>query len=459
MNHKKQPLMLHYGVVFVLCLIYGYFAYFLERAQTTYLLLGFCSLWGLSAYIIARSPRNWRWDLSIGLLFRLTMLAALPNLSQDFYRFIWDGYLTAHGLNPYLYAPVEILRDPSLIDLVVPNGNALVTGMGSLNAGHFTNYPPIMQWLFAVPHWLGIKALLSQVISLRILLIAADIVVFFAGRGLLKQLDLPQHRINWYFLNPFIIIELSGNLHFEGVMLGALTLGLLALSYQRYSWAGWSIGASVLIKLIPLMFLPLLLRHIAHPLKSFRSYAKGISLFMASITLVFLIAVLPYASGYGWQHYTQTTALWFTNFEFNASVYYLIRWVGYQWVGYNLIGLVGPALSLMVFAGILTLAWANDLSKISGLIKVMLWSIALYLLLATTVHPWYWATPLLLSLFTSYRFAILGSLLIMLSYTGYHESGVQEHAVWLTLEYLGIFGLAFYEILKKSKPRTPHLAP
>ncbi|MDP4665122.1 MAG: mannosyltransferase, partial [Flavobacteriaceae bacterium] len=74
----------------------------------------------------------------------------------------------------------------------------------------------------------------------------------------------------------------------------------------------------------------------------------------------------------------------------------------------------------------------------------------LYLSLATTVHPWYLALPLLLSLFTAYRFMILWSLTIVLSYTAYSQPIVHEIPWVLALEYLPVFGLLVWELRRSQ---------
>ncbi|MBI5185345.1 MAG: hypothetical protein HZA01_06415 [Nitrospinae bacterium] len=49
------------------------------------------------------------------LAFRLTLLFAEPSLSDDIYRYMWDGRVQSHGLNPYSHPPeakeLELLRD------------------------------------------------------------------------------------------------------------------------------------------------------------------------------------------------------------------------------------------------------------------------------------------------------------------------------------------------------------
>src|SRR5437588_8585338 len=49
------------------------------------------------------------------VLFRLSLLFSPPYLSDDIYRYVWDGRVQAAGINPYRYIPadaaLEKLRD------------------------------------------------------------------------------------------------------------------------------------------------------------------------------------------------------------------------------------------------------------------------------------------------------------------------------------------------------------
>ena len=53
--------------------------------------------------------RGWcgslRLVLAIGLLFRVSLLWSDPGLSDDHYRYVWDGRVQLAGINPFLYAP------------------------------------------------------------------------------------------------------------------------------------------------------------------------------------------------------------------------------------------------------------------------------------------------------------------------------------------------------------------
>ena len=147
-------------------------------------------------------------------------MTSLPNLSQDFYRFIWDGRLFIKGVSPYLFIPENLINsDFNTLGLKISQAEQLYYGMGQLNGSHYSNYPPINQLCFALATLFSGKSILGAVIVMRVLIIFADVGILFFGRKLLLKLNLNSNQIFWYFLNPFIIIELTGNLHFEGVML------------------------------------------------------------------------------------------------------------------------------------------------------------------------------------------------------------------------------------------------
>ncbi|WP_411274182.1 hypothetical protein, partial [Daejeonella sp.] len=164
-----------------------------------------------------------------------------------------------NGLNPYLYLPDEVIKN-KLIN--IPEAVQLYKGMGSLSSGHFTNYPPVNQLCFALAALGSGKSIFGSVFFLRILIIVFDLGIYTYGRKLLHALKIPGNNIFLYFLNPLVIIELTGNLHFEGVMLFFLVLALYQLKIGKYPWAAVLITLSISMKLIPLMLLPLFIKYL-----------------------------------------------------------------------------------------------------------------------------------------------------------------------------------------------------
>ena len=194
--------------------MYAAFAYDLNRADFPKLISLIVGLFFLS-YALYKRARVYFWFL-VGVAFtaRLVFIVTLPGLSQDFYRFLWDGRLLAQGINPYLQT-VQSFIDQGLQP--VAQSDALYKGMGALNAGHYTNYPPINQLFFLISGWLSPNSILGGAVVLRLTIILADLGILYFGSKLLKSLKLPRHFIFWFILNPFVIIEFSGNLHFESV--------------------------------------------------------------------------------------------------------------------------------------------------------------------------------------------------------------------------------------------------
>lgn len=440
--------------------IYLSFAYDLERSDFVKLISLYGGLFFIAYLFIEKWKPSFGLLAGFGIVFRLIFIFSIPNLSQDFYRFLWDGRLMALGINPYQFTPQMYFNDVSISpDIIIPQANELYRGMGALNASHFSNYPPINQFIFAVAALFTGNSIVGSVIVLRIIIILADIGILFYGKKLLKRLKLPTRNIFWYFINPFIIIELTGNLHFEGVMLFLFIWGLYLLFKRKWLWAAVIIGISISVKLIPLLLLPLFYQYFTSKTKIpkvFETYeisVKKLVEFYLVIGLTVLVTFLPYLSMEFIQIFFSTIALWFQNFEFNASVYYVIRWIGFQVVGWNIIGTVGKILPIITFLVILGIAFFRPNNSRRELFIAMLFAVSFYLLLSTTVHPWYIATPLLLSVFTKYKFPIVWSFMVMLSYSAYGKDGFDENLWLVALEYIVVIGIAVWEIF------TPKIKP
>ena len=296
------------------------------------------------------------------------------------------------------------------------------------------------------------KSILGSVVVLRMLIILADVGILYFGKKLLEKLNLPIKNIFWYFLNPFIIIELTGNLHFEGVMLFFFVWALYLLFKEKWLWAAILIGISVSVKLIPFLFLPLLFRYFTN--QSNVAAIKRLIGFYTIIGITILVTFLPFLSSEFIENFFATISLWFQNFEFNASIYYIIRWIGFQIVGWNVIGTVGKILPVLVLLFVLGLTFFRKNKTPKQLIPTMLFAVSFYFLLSTTVHPWYVATPLLLSVFTRYKFPIVWSFMVMLSYSAYGKDGFDENLWLVSLEYLVVIGFAVWEIVLKPKIKS-----
>jgi hypothetical protein len=339
----------------------------------------------------------------------------------------------------------------------IPHAQELYENMGELSAANYSNYPPLNQLCFTMANLVPGTSILSSVIGLRILIILADVGIFVVGSKLLTSLKLPPSNIFWFFLNPFIIIELTGNLHFEGVMMFFMVLSLYLLTKKQTIWSAVCLGLSISVKLVPLMLLPLFFSYFTGGVKKgnsdwkqIRSYVPLLNCYGVSMAVV-VLGFVPFLSQDLLNNYGNTIGLWFTNFEFNASIYYLLRGLGYLITGYNQISIIGSVLPLISIGFIIYRSVFIDNSRLRTLLLSMLMVVSVYLLLSTTVHPWYIATVLVLGIFTSFKYPIVWSLMVVLSYYAYGQTNFEESYWLLALEYTVIFTIIAMETWPLSK--------
>ena len=423
---------------------YFYFSYALKRYDHINLGISIALLF-TGYYFIFKKPIKYSLMVGLGVVFRLIFLFSIPNLSQDFYRFIWDGQLIINGLNPYLFTPNELINTHhTLFTQMEP----LYKGMGALSAQHFSNYPPIHQLPFVIAALISKNSILGSVIILRIIIILADIGILIYGKKLLELLKLPTQNIFYYFLNPLVVIELTGNLHFEALMLFFLVVSLYFLYKQKLIHSAIFMGFSILTKLLPVFFLPLLINRLKF---------KKTLLYSTLIIGCIIVLCLPFFEFQFLKNYGKTVGLWFTNFEFNSSFYSLGKSAMSKNFGIQLIehmSYVVPFL-MAVFTLYFSLQKTTENKKI---IQSFFWILTIYFLMSTTVHPWYITTLVFLSCFTNYKFALAWSATIFFSYFAYHKSGVESNTLFELIEYVSVGIVLLFERIKNKTTTTSSLS-
>ena len=398
-----------------------------------YLLLFAFYIW------VVKSIDSQQFIISAAVVFRLIALFALPVLSDDYFRFIWDGRLLSHGVNPFSQLPSAYMEDPASA-LSLGLNSELFNGLNSPE--YFTIYPPVLQGIFFTAASLFPNSMIESVWVMKIFVFLAEIgSIFFIGK-LLKHFHLPEHFLAIYALNPLVIIELTGNLHFEAMMIFFLLWSVWLFVKEKWLWSTIPFALAVGSKLLPVMLLPLLLRRLGW----WRTMIYGGMVFI--FTAVLFIPIFDLET---FKNLFSSIELYFQKFEFNASLYYLVRWAGFQVTGYNIIQTAGKILALLTMIGIFVYALMEQKPDWKNLPGSMMWVFLFYFALASIVHPWYTIPMLALSVFTRFRWPMIWTLLIPLSYFTYRTTAYTENLWLVGLEYIILTIWIIWELRKEKR--------
>lgn len=416
----------------------GYYllAYATVRTQTGQLFLLFTILFACYGFIYQRvqTPLQYRWVLAMAMAYRVLLLFALPNLSDDFYRFIWDGRLLLNGINPYAFIPDDWVN--GTLSAAPAGINCQLYEL--LNSPlYFTVYPPLCQGVFYLGALLFGTKVHGAVVVMKLCLLLFEAGSVFLLHHLLRFWQLPLKRTLLYALNPLVIIEIVGNLHFEGAMIFFILASVYYLSVrQKPALSAIALGLAVCSKLLPLLFLPLLVKRLGW--RASLRYTFITALVTAACFAPFLQPQTAYAL-------LASTGLYFQKFEFNAGIYYLLRAAGYAITGHNAIAIVGKLLAASTLAAILLLALKEKNATPATLCRAMLFTLFIYLALATTIHPWYVCPLVALCVCTPWRFALLWSGGVLLSYATYQQYPYTENGWLIAAEYIALYGFLLKE--------------
>jgi Glycosyltransferase family 87 len=325
----------------------------------------YLTCWALAVagyLLLVSAPRSLPLWVVVGaaLLLGLALLPRTPSLSDDIYRYVWDGRVQLAGHNPYLQAPAS-----STLNDVFYAQRDLVN-----HPGVRTIYPPVAELIFAAVALVG-----GGLVALKLLMGLTGLLT----AGALALLAPPERRreaVTLYLLCPLVIQETWGSGHVEIVAVLFAVLAAALLARGRDGWAGLSLGLGAAVKLTPAaLLIPALIGGRAKP-------GRLIPAFVAAFALPYV----PYLLTGGALGSLQDTG---ARPMANPSLF-------------GLLDLVLPYRAAVAVAAALFIAGAVLLARrLRGralTAPAFAWAATLFVLLLPVAQPWYWLTPLALGI-------------------------------------------------------------
>lgn len=379
-----------------------------------------------AAVVLARQRAPLGAVLLLALGARAASLATpSARLSDDLYRYLWDGRVAASGVSPYAHVPADSALAALRDGVVHPRLNS---------PRYHSVYPPVSQAAF----WTAAQAerrggVRAGLLALRLLGALCELAALLLLLRRARRHAVWRPAFALYALHPLVVVE-AGQGHTELYALPLVALAVLGaggpLRLVATVLAGW-------VKLVPLAFLPFVLRGVPRR-ERVRAMAVG-----GGVLLIGGLLLAPYAREIG-----ASLRLYASFFEFNALPYRILKsWAG-TWTG----GDAGPLASralLSVFAlflaGAILWTWRRRRPLQGSRLALVLAAVWTgYLAASSTVHPWYLLPVLLLAALAGPRADALrlavgwlaaGALGTYLHYT------TGADAFWTTLGWIGAFVL------------------
>ncbi|MBW1760538.1 MAG: DUF2029 domain-containing protein [Deltaproteobacteria bacterium] len=383
--------------------------------------LAFCFIPYAGAVVSSRSLPSKRVvdRIAIGtaLFFGAALVFAPPLLSDDVYRYLWEGRLWLEGINPYRLAP----DDPALAQF----RDELWVNINNKPLGSI--YPPLAQLLFVAAQWLGGKVWSVKLVALlaHVLSVAAVARVCTERRASLALA-----------MNPLLLSEAALNGHFDISCGVALLIAAWALSRHRFVQAGVAACAAVGLKVVGLVLLPLMAR------RPKMLVATGLTSALLLMPLVWSRALGDPGSGLG-----QFATRW----RGNDSVFALIHALSGTLFGESLADL---AARLSVAAALLLLCFLIVHRRLHPLqaTRALVWAV---LLLSPQVHPWYLAWLLPLEVAAGGSAGLVWSAAVLVAYAPLDQWVTEQ--VWELSPSLQILEYAAVAVALMLDPRRPSL--
>ncbi len=403
----------------------------------------------------AKGRWNWKEIFILGFAIRIACAFIDPLLSDDIFRYVWEGRVNLAGLSPFANAPnsdaLIFLRDNEIWPLINHNHIPAI-------------YPPFAQFYFTL-----VAFLKGGIIAVKLGFIAIEGLTLWGLFKILKETwtrNRMEYAMAIYVLNPLVIYEVAWSGHLDVLAWALLVLGLALLVYRwKTRWVLLSailIGLSISAKFLGLILLPLIVfARRKHTLSRFTFLQQRI----AFVVVVFSTLLLSYAPFVSQGHLFDGFGAYANSWKNNEGYFRLFERVGdfsmrdpaateddpivrfpqhddlAMRIGFTKIwegktipntsfrksqisGFVAKAIGGLVMACFLLLLLfvRRDVLTSSLLLILVLYMIA------PTIMPWYVAWLVPFAALTNHKSSLIFSFLVLLGYTSWIS--MQTGGLW-----------------------------
>lgn len=374
----------------------------LERHIVETIALGLAAgiVYLVALYVLERGADSRRafWVVLLAAIaFRLTLAPLKPTLSDDIYRYRFDGRAQLAGLNPYLVEP----DDPRLASL----GDSSIRAVPGYNIRSV--YPPLSELVYAAAaRWAPEPAAFKTPFLLADLFVLA-LLAWQTRRGRARNFQLAIY--GW---NPLVVVEFAASGHNDALALAATAGATLLIIGPRKVLSMFLLAVGMLAKAFPAVLVPLWLVRLGWPRRGWGAVAAAIVLGVLCAWPYRSAAVVVLATFHQYQSSFRDN---------NASAFAAIEYFTHSWE-------LALGLGAGLVAGLALWAAARRLAPERAAFLLF----GATLLVAPNGYPWYftWVVPFLALVGTS-RYLVPWLMLTILQFLSYQVLiGYQALGTW-----------------------------
>jgi hypothetical protein len=353
----------------------------------------------------------------VAVAARIVLIGSTPALSDDIYRYVWEGRVLQAGYNPFSHPPdseeLRGLRD---------------SDFDNISHRHMeTIYPPLAQGAFYVGAAVG-----PGVIPHKIIYVLFDIATMLLIAFLLRARRRNPALCVVYGWSPLVMLEFAHSGHMDSLGIFLLLLAILLVDRGRTALGFVSMALSFLAKYFSIVLIPFFMTR--------KRYVGGIALF----GFLVLLGYLPFVGAS--TRLASSLGIYSRYWDFNSFGYTVARQL-----------VEDPAVLRASLAVLTILFGVYQGYRQQDLIRYTFLVTGCALLLTPTLYPWYlcWLIPFLCFHVSRAWLFLTGA--IALSYTVwpvFRETGVWRVG-WgvLLIEYVPFFVLLVFDAYRRRLGR------